>query len=196
RPARNQSTVGGYREMMLDQLFSTMFGARLDELAQTANAPFVEAAAARDLFPVSRTRDQTFLQALVASGGVEGGLDALASELARVARFGFTATELARAKEAMMRGSERVVTESPDRESASRAAEYTRNFLEQEALPTIWQELAFHRRFIPGITLSEVNALADDWFPEGNRLVIVAAPEQASVVLPTEAQLDAAIRTA
>src|SRR5205823_2841688 len=40
------------------------------------------------------------------------------------------------------------------------------------------------------------NALADDWFPEGNRLVIVAAPEQASVVLPTEAQLAAAIRTA
>ena len=45
---------------------------------------------------------------------------------------------------------ERSVTESPDRESASRADEYTRNFLQGEALPTIWQELAFHRRFLPG----------------------------------------------
>ena len=76
---------------------------------------------------------------------------------------------------------ERVVTESPDRESASRADEYTRNFLQHEALPTIFQELAFHRRFIDGITLAEMNALAAHWFPEHNRQVIVTAPETAGV---------------
>ena len=81
-----------------------------------------------------------------------------------------------------MLGFERGVTESPDRESASRADEYTRNFLEDEALPTIWQELAFHRRFVPGITLAEVNALAGDWFPDQNRLVVVSAPDAAGVV--------------
>ena len=89
------------------------------------------------------------LQALVPNDGVPRGLDALLTELQRVARFGFTATELARAKQAMMLSYERGVTESPDRESASRADEYTRNFLQGEALPTIWQELAFHRRFLP-----------------------------------------------
>ena len=196
RPARNQSSVGGYRDMMLDQLFSSMLGSRLDELVQTANAPFVQAAAGRELFPVSRTRDQTLVQALAANGNVTGGLDALASELARVARFGFTATELVRTKQAMMLGSERVVTESPDRESASRADEYTRNFLEGEALPTIWQELAFHRRFVPGITLAEVNALTGDWFPQQNRVIVVSAPDAAGVVLPNGDQLDAVLRAA
>ena len=62
-----------------------------------------------------------------------------------------------------MLGYERGVTESPDRESESRADEYTRNFLEDEALPTIWQELAFHRRFIPTITLAEMTANEQDW---------------------------------
>ena len=95
-----------------------------------------------------------------------------------------------------MAGYERVVAESPDRESASRADEYTRNFLQDEALPTIWQELAFHRRFVPGITLAEVNALAKDWFPDHNRLVIVSAPEAAGVVLPDQAQLAAAVKAA
>ena len=85
------------------------------------------------------------LQALVANDGVSRGLAALVTELQRVARFGFTETELGRAKQAMMLSYERGVTESPDRESASRADEYTRNFLQEEALPTIWQELAFHR---------------------------------------------------
>ena len=70
-----------------------------------------------------------------------------------------------RAKQAKMAGYERVVAESPDRESASRADEYTRNFLQDEALPTIWQELAFHRRFVPEITLAEINALAERLVP-------------------------------
>ena len=81
------------------------------------------------------------------------------------------------------------MTESPDRESESRADEYTRNFLQDEALPTIWQELAFHRRFMPGVTLAEMNALARDWFPDQNRVVIVSAPEAAGVVIPDQEEL-------
>jgi zinc protease len=196
RPARNQGTVGGYRDIMLDQLFAAMLGARLDELTQTADAPFLRAAADRGLFPMPRTKDEAILQALVSPDGISRGLEALVTELQRVARFGFTATELARAKQAMMVGYERVVTESPDRESASRADEYTRNFLEDEALPTIWQELAFHRRFMPQVTLNEINALTSDWFPEKNRLVVVSAPETTGAVLPTDTQLAAVVKAA
>ncbi|MGE5813201.1 MAG: M16 family metallopeptidase [Acidobacteriota bacterium] len=196
RPARNQGTVGGYRDLMLDQLFGSMLDARLDELSQRENAPFIDAQVSRALFSAPRTKDEASLQALVSTDGVSSGLGALVTELQRVTQFGFTATELARAKQAMMLAYERVVTESPDRESDSRADEYTRNFLQGEALPTIWQELAFHRRFVPDITLAEINALGRDWFPEGNRLVIVSAPEAAGVALPDETQLTAAIKAA
>jgi zinc protease len=196
RPARNQGSVGGYREILRDQLFADMLGARLDELGQSANPPFLRAAAGRGLFPAPRTRDEAVLQALVANGSATRGLEALVTELQRVAQFGFTATELARAKQSMMLGSERVVTESPDRESASRADEYTRNFLQGEALPTIWQELAFHRRFVPGITLAEINALTADWFPDRNRLIVVSAPDTAGVALPDQAQLVAVVKAA
>jgi zinc protease len=196
RPARNQGTVGGYRAIMMDQLFSSMLNARLDELSQRENPPFIRAAADRSLFPMPRTKDEASLQALVANDGVEKGLDALLTEWQRVAQFGFTATELTRAKQERMAGYERVVTESPDRESASRADEYTRNFLQNESLPTIWQELAFHRRFVPGITLAEINALVPDWFPPNNRLVLVTAPEVAGVSLPNEAKLAEVVKTA
>jgi zinc protease len=196
RPARNQGTVGGYRDITLDQLFGSMLDARLDELGQRENAPFLRAAADRHLFPMPRTRDEALIQALVAGDGVSRGLEALVTEIERVAQFGFTETELARAKQSMMVAYERVVAESPDRESASRADEYTRNFLQDEALPTIWQELAFHRRFVPEVTLKEINALIRDWFPDHNRLVIVMAPEAAGITLPTEQQLAAAVKTA
>jgi zinc protease len=196
RPARNQGTVGGYRDIMRDQLFGSMLSARLDELSQREKPPFLTAAAGRALFPTPRTRDEAVLQALVANDGVPRGLDALITELHRVASFGFTATELDRAKQAMMLNYERVAAESPDRESASRADEYTRNFLQNEALPTIWQELAFHRLFLPAITLAEMNALAGDWFPEQNRLVLVSAPEAEGIALPSEAALAAVVTAA
>src|SRR5262249_25096389 len=169
-----------------------MFGARLDELARSANPPFVSAAAARELLSAPRTRDVAMLQAIVSNDGVTRGLAALVTELQRLSRFGFTATELARAKQAMMLTYERAVREGPDGEARSRADEYPGNFLQREALPTIWQELAFHRRFLPGITLAEVNKLTDDWFPADNRLIVVTAPDAAGVVLPDERQLAAA----
>jgi zinc protease len=194
RPARRQDTVGGYRQIMMDQLFADMLDARLDELAQQENPPFLRVTADRGLFGTPRTKDEAVLEALVPNEGAPRGLETLVTELQRVVRFGFTATELARAKQAMMLSYERSVTESPDRESASRADEYTRNFLQSEALPTIWQELAFHRRFIPGITLTDMNALASQWFPADNRLVIVTAPDAPGVMLPTQAQLASAVR--
>src|SRR5262245_38303189 len=196
RPARNQGSVGGYRDILKDQLFAQMLGDRLDEIAQSERPPFLRAAAGHGLFPAPKTRDEATLQALVPNDGVARGLDALVSELKRVTTFGFTATELERAKQANLAGSERAAEESPDRESSSRADEYTRNFLQREALPTIWQELAFHRRFLPEITLNEMNALAADWFPEGNRLVMALTPDVAGRVPPSESQLAAAVETA
>jgi zinc protease len=196
RPARRQDSVGGYREIMLDQLFGDMLDARLDELDQRENPPFLRVGADRRLFETPRTKDEALLQALVPNDGVSRGLDTLVTEVQRVSRFGFTATELARAKQAMMLNYERQVTESPDRESASRADEYTRNFLQGEALPTIWQELAFHRRFLPPVTLAEVNALSAQWFPEQNRLVIVSAPDAPGITLPDQAQLTAVVNAA
>jgi zinc protease len=196
RPARNQGSVGGYRDILKDQLFSQILGDRLDEIAQGERPPFLRAAAGRGLFPAPKTRDDATLQALVPNDGVVRGLDALVSELKRVTTFGFTATELDRAKQANLAASERAAEESPDRESSSRADEYTRNFLQREALPTIWQELAFHRRFLPEITLNEMNALAADWFPEANRLVVTLTPDVAGRVPPTESQLAAAVDAA
>jgi zinc protease len=102
RPARRQDTVGGYRDIMRDQLFGDMLDARLEELMQSDNPPFLRVAASRQLFQTPRTKDEAVLEALVPNNGVATGLEALLTELHRVERFGFTETELARAKQARL----------------------------------------------------------------------------------------------
>jgi zinc protease len=196
RPARNQGSVGGYRDILKDQLFAGILGDRLDEVTQGERPSFLRAEVGRGLFPAPKTRDEALVQALVSPDGVARGLEALVSELKRIATFGITATELERAKQANLADSERAAEESPDRESSSRADEYTRNFLQREALPTVWQELAFHRRFLPEIALNEMNALATDWFPEANRLIVALTPDVAGRVPPSESELAAAVETA
>ena len=110
-------------------------------------------------------------------GGVERGLTALFTELARVARFGFTAGELSRMKLNLQRGLERAVVEKDKSPSGPLADEFIRNFIQDEPIPGIVYEYGLNQRFLPEITLAEVNAVAKNWMPDRNRLVAISAPE-------------------
>jgi zinc protease len=73
----------------------------------------------------------TSLDALVATGSVERGVAALFTEVARVARFGFTAPELTRMKLNLERGLQRSVIEKDKSPSGPLADEFVRNFIQQ-----------------------------------------------------------------
>jgi len=187
RNAREQSTIGAYRRYMVERLFGAMLSERLDELSQAPNAPFLRAQTDRSLFV--RTAEVTSLDAEVAKGGIERGLSALFTELARVARFGFTAPELSRMKLNLERGLERSVIEREKSPSGPLADEFVRNFIETEPIPGIVYEYGLNQRFSPEITIAEVNAVAKDWMPDRNRLVAISAPEADKPTLPDEVKL-------
>jgi zinc protease len=194
-PARKQGTVGAYREDIVDSLFSSMLSTRFSEMAQKPDAPFLAAGAGRSSF-INPAKDEAQLSARVKEDGIENGLDAMLTEVERVTRFGFTATELDRQRQNRLRSYERIVIEDQNRLSNSRADEYIRNFLTEEPLPGAELEQALNQRFLPEITLGEINALAKQWFTEGNRFVVVTAPDKPGLVIPDEAKLAAAIKAA
>jgi len=194
-PARPEGTVGAYRQKTVDRLFSGLLSARLSEIAQQPNPPFTFAFAGRGSF-FARSKDSAVLNALVKEDAIERGLDTLLTEAERVARFGFTATELDRQKQSVLRNYERLALEKENRLSASRADEYVRNFLANETLPTADDEYALHKHFLPGVTLDEINKIAREWFPDRNRMVVVRAPEKAGLVIPDQSKLAAVLKTA
>ena len=190
-PTRDESTHGAYRRSIVEGLFSTMLSARFQEMAQKPDAPFLGAASANGAFV--RTAEGTQLLAAVREGGVERGLEALFVEAERVTKFGFTATELTRAKTNMARRMEQAAAEKDNHESADLAAEYSRNYLEGEPIPGIVYEHELYKRFLPTITLEELNALARTWSPEQSRVVMVTAPDKTGLTPPTETALRATI---
>jgi zinc protease len=193
-PAGEQRTVGAYRQQMVERLFSRLLTKRLDEIAKRPNPPFNAAQSSRGLFV--RTATLTTLAALVPNGGAERGLEALFAELERVVQFGFTQSELDRDKLDSQRYLDQALLEKDKSPSGPLADELVRHVVQDEPVPGIVYEQAMSARFLPEITLAEINALARTWIPDRNRVISVSAPERAGLALPTEARLAAVIASA
>ena len=190
-PLEDESTVGAYRQSIVESLYNAMLNNRFSELAQKPDPPFIGAFSGKGR--MVRTSEAYTLGAAVREDGVARGLETLLVESERVARFGFTASELDREKRDLLREMERLNTDRDKQESGLYAAEYLRSFLEGESIPGIAYEFELHKRFVPEITLAEVNALARRWMTDRDRLVLVNGPDKPGLKTPSEADLRAAI---
>ena len=191
-PADEQSTVGSYRRMILENLYLGMFNNRLSDLSRKPEPPFMMASVAHGLFV--RSKEAATLGVVVKDDGVERGLQAVFTESERVARFGFTATELERQKRETLRDYEALYAERDKHNSSTLAEEYIRNFTTGESIPGIAYEYELQKRFLPEITLAEVNKLAAQWAGDHSRVVLVNAPQKDGIALPDEPKLAAVMK--
>ena len=187
RPRTEVRTLGAYREQIVHGLFGQMFNDRLEEISQKPDAPFI--AASGGIGGYFGDRDAFSLSALVKDGGAVPGLDAVMTEVERVQRHGFVAPELERAKQNLLRAYERAYAERERTESSDLADELVRHFTEAEAIPGIAREWTLQQRFVPGVTLAEVNALVRQWISDRDVVVALSAPQRDSVPLPSERDL-------
>jgi len=188
RPRKLVETAGDYRNQMAEQLYFAMLNARLNEIRQKPDAPFLGAGAGFQTFFARDVSAFTFSGA-VKDGGIERGLEAVLTEARRVDQFGFLPSELQRAKDNMLRNYEQMYAERAKTPSGAMVGELIRNFLEQEDIPGLQAEYDMTRAFLPGITLDEVNKIARDWITDENRIALITGPRKAGVTLPTEAQI-------
>jgi zinc protease len=194
RPFEAERTVGDYRRALIQQLATQMLNLRLREIARQPNAPFLGAEAGGS--GLVRTVELYELGAAVQGGTIAAGLEALVLEARRMEQFGFTASELERARAALLASYERAFKERDTTESGSYASEYVRAFLESEPIPGIEFEHRIASTFLPAVTLDEVTAEARKLIHDENRVVLVVAPEQKDTPVPTEAALRTTIAKA
>jgi zinc protease len=132
-PHRPRSSARDYRRTLGELLFNAMLSERLDEISRKNAAPFLRAGAATSA--LTRSSDQFALFATAQEGLTLPAFSALLEEFARVERHGFTPGELERAKAQLTRRFENAAEERDKLDSRQFAAEISRHFLEQEAMP-------------------------------------------------------------
>lgn len=190
-PAQPLATVADYREMLAGWLVTGILGERLEELRRAAGAPYLSASVDRG--PFLRPVDATTAFVQVEEGQILEGLDAVATEIERARRHGFTETELQRAKDRLLRFYESAYTDRENHESAPYAQEYLDHFLEGVASPGIEYEYDLARQVLPTITLEEINERVKTLASGEDRAVVLVAPEKAGMKLPSEDELVSAI---
>jgi len=194
QPLRPEGTVAAYRQSIVERLYNSMLNTRFFEITQSPDAPFLSASSGNGRFV--RSSEVYFLGAGVKDGGVLTGLDAVLTESERVARFGFTESELARTKINLLRGMELANAEREKTFSGLYASEYVRAFLQDEPIPGIEYEYELYQALLPGLELEEINRLGREWLVDRNRVILVNAPEKENVAVPTEAELLAVLNAA
>lgn len=183
-PARPFETVGHYRERLVDLLYNSMFNARLGELTQSTDPPFIQGFSGTG--SLSRTGEYYSLTALVREGEHLRALETLLTEAERVRRFGFTASELERTKNELVRAMEKAYIERDKTESGAYVSEYVENFLTSEPIPGIEFEYERTKELVPTITLDEVNRAASQWITEENRVIQADGPEKPGSEMPDD----------
>jgi zinc protease len=180
-------TIKDYRRDLLKAFFISMLNQRLTELSKQEKPPFTYPEAGSE--SLARGYEGFSLGALTVNDDADKALTALTVELERIKRYGFTAAELERAKKQQLSDLERELLEKDKTESANYVSEYIQHFLEKDPIPGITAEYSFTKALLPGISLEEVNRMADLARSNEGRLVVVTAPDKVGLALPNEKEI-------
>jgi len=168
-------SAGDHRRKLVELMQELMLGQRLSELARRKGAAFLSAGIgiSRGL----RAADIHTMSATVRPGGVADGMAALLGAVHQAAQHGFTASELRRAKVAVMKFYQRYAAQRSTVNSRSLVRELLRYHFLGEAMPGARAEFELTRRILPGIGPSDVAGLPAAWTSAANRLIVVSGPD-------------------
>jgi zinc protease len=194
RPRESESRVGDYRRQLIERFVDEMLDERFGEISRKPDAKILNAGAGNG--SLSRTVSTFTMGATVPDGRLEDGISALGTEAKRVREFGFSASEMDRAKKRLLAGYERAYSERDKTESGSFAAEYARYFLDNEPSPGIEYEYKLVQQLLPAITVNEASAMAKALLADDSRVIVAISPQKPNIRIPTDGELQAALAAA
>jgi zinc protease len=169
------------------QLFNQMLNDRLGEFMQKPNPPFLFGRASYGEF--IGHQDAFTSIAVAKPGELQNAVKAVVTETERARLFGFTITELERAKQNALQQIDNAYKEKDKTKSVNFVNQYQKNFLTGNAIPGIDYSYNFYINNIGKISLAEINAMAGKFISDQNRVVIVEAPDNEKANLPDEKTL-------
>src|SRR5436309_6477925 len=191
RSRESESRVEDYRRQLIERFVDDMIDDRFGEIARKGDAKILNGGASNS--SISRTVSTFTLGAGVQDGRLEDGIAALATEAKRIREFGFSATEMDRAKKWMAASYERAYSERDKTESSSFASEYVRYFLDDEPSPGIEYEYKLVQQLLPGISVNEASAMAKALLADDSRVILAVSPQKPAIRIPSDAELQAAL---
>ena len=191
-PATPNEAKGNMGYLVQNYLFSMiemMLNARLEELRQGANPPFIHAASGDSDFLLAKTTEAFVGMAVSKDDGIPTAISALVREIERARKFGFTASEYARAKADYLRALESAYNERDKMKNNEYVQEYVRHFIDNEPIPGIETEYALMNQLAPNIPVEAINSILPQLIKDENIVINIFGPDKDGMVYPTEAEI-------
>lgn len=170
-PALDAIRLKDYRNDAVELLFNNLLEQRFALVTQKEVPPFIGGGARMQK---SMPGYKAFsMSAGLNRQGLKSAVDALVQETERARVQGFTEMELVRVKKNYLSNLQQAYTERTKTESNVYAEEYIRNFLVNESIPGIVEEMRINKELLPTITLAEMNAYAKTVLPTKNAPALV-----------------------
>lgn len=185
-PDSEKDKIGYLVENYATNLIGNMLNARLNELLQEANPPYIYAGSYDGDFFVAKTK-QAFTGIVVCKeDAVESGIATLLREMERARRFGFTESEYQRARAEYLRNLESAYNERDKRKNDEYSNEYVRHFLDNEPIPGIENEYGIISQIAPSVPVEPLNMMMQTLVTDTNQVVAIFGPEKENLKMPTE----------
>lgn len=186
-------TLTDYKNQLTEGLFTTMLNNRLNELTNSPTPPFTYGFSYHG-GTWARTKEGYQSFAMTDENKQISALKVLVTENERVRKFGFTESELKRAKTDMLAQVESSYNDRDKKESENYVWGCQGNFLTSDPMPGIEWTFATMKKQLPTIDLKAVNGLIKDFIKEDNRVVVITAPEKPGLKKVTEQEVLAALK--
>ncbi|MBO5856171.1 MAG: insulinase family protein [Alistipes sp.] len=193
-PKEYQNTSVGYSYNLINSFVSVMMGARFDEIAQAADAPFLGGGMSEGSIGICPTLESTMFSATAHEGRTDDAFRAMYTEMERMRRHGFTAGEFERAKQEILRWSERQYTNRNDVHNDSYAQRYLDHYAKGTPMMDAETEWQLDQMFINQLNVDVINqAYAQMVRPNENLVILVRSPKKDGVAVPTAEDIKAII---
>ena len=183
----------------VNEVACNVLNARLEELAQKEDCPFIGAQSSDGTYNgMSKTMDAFTIGILPKPGKDAEAVQVVMQEVERANRYGFTATEVSRAREEYMSQLETIYNNRDKQRNSFYVQQYVRHFLENEAAPGIEMEYNICKTIVPQIPAEVISATFKEYTAstDTNFVCLAMYPEKDGVTVPTADQLKQAIATA
>lgn len=171
---------------------NAMLAARIREIIQNGNAPFLNASLNYGNFQGGIGDLNAFTIQVVAkdASSIKQAVKAVMQEVDRMDQFGFTKTEWDRVRDNFLTSINNTYREKDKIPSESFINQYVNHFINGEQILNIEFTHSFYNEKLKEISIDDLNSTAKGWVRDENQIIILKASESDKSLLPDETTLE------
>lgn len=187
RPEEYNNTTVGLMSDLVQEIISTIMNERFNDITARPDAPFLGASLAIGNY--IETMDVVYSTVSCKEGEALEGLEAMLTEVEKMHRFGFSDSEIERAKTEILSQYETAANKADTRKNAEFIRPMINNFFDNYAFMDPATEYEYVQAIMQQLPAQLINQLAQQVITKENIVALYKAPEREGLQHPSEEEV-------